>query len=115
MVDTDLINAWKEETDSLAGLFHDRKSQAVVEPMKNFIDQFLRALYQLNQFDGLSVDGNHEELEELKHKPINIVERIEYIEQNVTRYNAYIQLNTLYKELEKLVAKVEILEQMKKD
>lgn len=108
-----LIQEWKDETDALAVLFKEKKYKTAVEPMRKYTHNLIELLCLLNH----EVDSNLEDcskLDQFKHAPINIAERVTYIKDNLSQYHAYIQLDALFKEVEKIMAKVEILEQRKK-
>ncbi|SEN44184.1 hypothetical protein SAMN04488134_10188 [Amphibacillus marinus] len=102
---TDLFQAWKKKSPEIGLLFREKKYQQAVSPMQSNLKQFKQALALLNGTDESVLDVNT-----LKHKPINVVERMLYIEENLSQYHAFIQLQALYEELEKLYAKVAILE-----
>lgn len=108
-----LIQVWKDERDSIATLFQEKKYKEAIKPMQEYTANFLRIILELNHLKP-SMHLDQEALEQLKYKPINLSERLDYVDQNPSQYHAYIQLDALYTELEKLSAKVKIIEQAKK-
>ncbi|WP_017472169.1 YpoC family protein [Amphibacillus jilinensis] len=110
----DWIETWKAQSPKLSGLFHNKRYQEAMRPMATSLNLFTDALYDLNK-QAWSKDTLYQTLDCLEHKPINIGERVHYIASNLSQYHAYIQLDALYEELEKLYAKVEVLELYKKN
>ncbi|MCZ0701888.1 hypothetical protein J2T56_000337 [Natronobacillus azotifigens] len=108
-----LIQVWKDERDSISTLFQEKKYKEAIKPMQECTKNFLRIILELNHLKS-SMHLDQEALEQVKHKPINLSERLDYVDQNPSQYHAFIQLDALYTEVEKLAAKVEILEQTKK-
>ncbi|WP_067836442.1 YpoC family protein [Amphibacillus sediminis] len=103
------VESWKEVSRELTHLYQTKQYDKTIEPMKSYIHIFLTALYQLNQLEQSEANQPLIDLNKLKHAPINLSERIDYIQSNPSQYHAYIQLNALFNELEKLYAKVSIM------
>ncbi|MBM7542543.1 YpoC family protein [Amphibacillus cookii] len=110
----DWIEKWKYQSPHLSQLFHNKHYQEAVGPMGTSLNLFIDALYHLNQ-QSWSKGDLYQTIDSLEHKPFNIGERVHYIASNLSQYHAYIQLDALYQELEKLYAKVEVLELYAKD
>ncbi|WP_407268666.1 YpoC family protein [Radiobacillus sp. PE A8.2] len=107
-----LIANWKHQESTIAHLFQQRKNQQAIQPIQNGIHNFIIALYALNQFPNQDGEWLEHEIGNFKYKPLNVVERITFIEGQPHHYHSYIQLNELFRELEKLCAKAEVLERL---
>ncbi|MDL4840837.1 YpoC family protein [Aquibacillus rhizosphaerae] len=102
-----IINNWKQQTDNLASLFSERKYQQAEKPMVQYIKDFNQALYIVNK------QTLHQNIVDFKYKPVNVEERIAFISNQPRQYHSYIQLNELFKELEKIYARATIMEKNK--
>ncbi|MBS4191000.1 hypothetical protein KHA94_12495 [Bacillus sp. FJAT-49705] len=98
-----LLNEWNSEKELLKKLFAKREHTKVTAPMKKGICLFLEFVYWGN---GLPVSlSNDKNAKTLIIKPVNMVERLEFILQRPTLYQSFIQLSELMIEMEKLYAK----------
>lgn len=104
----ELLIWFDQQKPDIQQLFDARAFKEAIEPMKEAVHAFKVLLYALNQTDDLTTD-----MDKLLIKPINIKERFDYVESNLKQYHAYLQLITLYEEVEKLYAKEAIKEAMK--
>ncbi|MCT2537350.1 hypothetical protein NC661_00160 [Aquibacillus koreensis] len=104
------IQNWNKLSTELADLYSQRKGQQAMKQMDEQIANFKQALYLVNGFSWSENCNFKEDIATFKYKPFNIVERIEFIHNFTQQYHSYIQLNELYKELEKIYAKAMILE-----
>ena len=106
-----LIEDWKKQSTVIAELFHDKAYQEAAVPMEKYTKQFIQLLFKLNKTEWVEGEGFIDKLRTFKYKPLNIEERMQFVLANPHQYHCYIHLNELYKEVEKLYARAEILEQ----
>ncbi|MGM0522778.1 MAG: YpoC family protein [Bacillota bacterium] len=104
----ELLIWFDQQKPDIQQLFDGREFKEAIKPMTEAVHAFKVLLYELNQTNDLTKD-----MDSLSIKPINIKERFEYVEGNLKQYHAYLQLITLYEEVEKLYAKEAIKEAMK--
>lgn len=105
-----MIQEWKESAPTIANLFHDRKYQEAAIPMQRFAKQYVQLLFLLNKKNWDIEQDSINEVGSFKYEPLNIEERIAFIQSYPNQYHCYIHLNELYNEIEKLFAKAEILD-----
>ncbi|MBT2690050.1 hypothetical protein J7I93_17925 [Bacillus sp. ISL-47] len=105
-----LQEEWKEQKWILDKCFANRNQKAAEEPIKTAIGLFLQLLFWTN---GKPVDFQAE-VGELKIKPVNLEERLDFIFERPASYHAYIQLSELMYEIEKQYMKHITLENIKK-
>ncbi|SDB91028.1 hypothetical protein SAMN05421734_102399 [Pelagirhabdus alkalitolerans] len=98
---------WKAEKAQLIEYFNTKQYKETKPTMSTYTQLFITKLCELNKHDHSEI--NIKELDTLEYKPINIAERIQYVQDNLTQYHAFIQLDALYDELIKLYAKASIL------
>ncbi len=104
----ELLIRFDQQKPHIQQLFDERQFTEAIKPMTEVLQSFKVLLYELNQMDDVTKD-----MDSLLIKPINIKERFEYVEENLKQYHAYLQLITLYEEVEKLYAKEAIKQAMK--
>lgn len=104
----ELLIWFDQQKPHIQQLFDAREFKEAIKPMTEAVQSFKVLLYELNQTDDVTKD-----MDSLLIKPINIKERFEYVEANLKQYHAYLQLITLYEEVEKLYAKEAIKRAMK--
>ncbi len=104
-----IISNWKDNHKAIAKLFQEQDYHAAKKPMIHYTNQLVEALQILNNMSRLTDQALDEMLAGFTYAPINSEERIPFILEQPHQYHCYIQLNELYKETEKLYAKVEIL------
>ncbi|QED48402.1 YpoC family protein [Cytobacillus dafuensis] len=98
-----LLNEWNSEKEFLKKVFAKRERTQVTAPMKKGICLFLEFVYWGN---GLPVSlTNYKNAKSLIIKPVNMVERLEFILHRPTLYHSFIQLSELMIEMEKLYVK----------
>lgn len=105
-----LIDEWKNKSSYISDLFHERKYKEASLPMEESAKNFIQLLFILNKEVWNSEINGLTRLKTFTYKPLNIEERIQFVLTHSHQYHSYIHLNELYKEAEKLYAKVEILE-----
>ncbi|WP_181348315.1 YpoC family protein [Thalassobacillus sp. CUG 92003] len=108
------IEQWKWEHENISAYYHHRQYQDAVPPMNKHLVQFHHALYNLNEQAYTETAELSDDLAGFDYAPLNVKERLEFISEQPHQYYAYIQLNELFKELEKLVAKANVQREIKK-
>ncbi|WP_186577773.1 YpoC family protein [Aquibacillus kalidii] len=104
-----LIEEWKSNREEVSKLFNERRNQEAKAYVEKYLSQFINVLLIVN-----SQQHNENRLAELdsdfKYAPANVMERIHFIKEHPQQYHSYIQLNELFKEIEKIYAKAIIIE-----
>jgi hypothetical protein len=100
-----VVQLWKEERERLNVLFVNRNRKAAREPMIRALSYFLACLYWLNGTCVKGIVNWEKEIDALSIKPINCVERLQFIFAKCDLYHSFIQLGELFDELTKLYYK----------
>jgi acyl-CoA-binding protein len=109
-----LVQNWLETEPSINKLFEARNQKQVVIPMKKMILTFVAVLFWTNGSPVLSLKKLTNQVKELKTKPVNVEERIEFVISNPNHYHAFIQLRMLFSELQKKYAVLKLKENAQK-
>lgn len=109
-----LISNWKKNRVELSNLFHNKQYELAVGPMKTCLDDFTKSLYIVNNEQWNEHKSIEFDIHNFRYKPFNVIERVRFIKDHPKQYHCYIQLNELFKEIEKIYAKAEIMEKNKK-
>jgi hypothetical protein len=93
-----LLKRWKEIKGLLAVNFENRESDKILIPMEEGIEIFMNLLFLTN-----NNEWNKDEtaIIELQWKPVNVMERILFINKRPTLFHSFIQLSELFTEQEK--------------
>ncbi|ANX12663.1 hypothetical protein ABE41_011645 [Fictibacillus arsenicus] len=99
----EIIKEWKEKSPSIAAYFKERNRNKAKEPMIYFFQRFLTALFYgnsktVNEKDLIKWKETVKELDQL---PVNVIERLSFIEEQPDHYQSFIQLSELFSEWEK--------------
>ncbi|WP_026581099.1 YpoC family protein [Bacillus sp. J33] len=105
-----LLEEWKEQKILLDKHFSNRNQKAAELPLKTALSLFLQLLFWTN---GKPADLESE-IQDLPIKPVNLLERLDFIFKRPVSYHAYIQLSELMAEMEKQYIKQQTLEKIKK-
>ncbi|MEH7441662.1 YpoC family protein, partial [Bacillus sp. JJ1122] len=99
---------WKQSQLALEGFFKNREGEQVLPIMKDSIELFYQYLFISN--------GNkvNRKINDYLVKPVNVLERLNFIETKPHLYHSYVQLAELFTEQEKLFAKNMALNKIKK-
>jgi hypothetical protein len=93
-----LLRRWKEINGLLAVHFENRETNNILIPMEEGIEIFLNLLFLTNDNewnkDETAIIG-------LQYKPVNVMERLLFINKRPTLYHSFIQLSELITEQEK--------------
>lgn len=95
-----LIHYWKQLHKRLADLFEKRDRLNVHRPMKQGIALFIQCLFWMNDVPVIFSEQSIK-IVNLKWKPVNVKERLEFIIHQPNYYHSFVQLNELMNELEK--------------
>ncbi|MGA9228421.1 MAG: YpoC family protein [Mesobacillus sp.] len=102
-----IIQRWKQSKLALEGFFKNREGEKVLPIMKDSIELFYEYLSISN---GKKVYGK---INDYHVKPVNVQERLNFIETKPRLYHSYVQLAELFSEQEKLFAKNKALNKIK--
>jgi hypothetical protein len=92
---------WKEQELILANFFKNRDKRQSKEGMRIAIAAFIDFLFWSNHFQVKSLCMITEQIDNLRYKPINCQERLQYIVSNSNQYQSFIQLQQLFTEVYK--------------
>lgn len=110
-----LVQNWKETEPIINKLFQARAQKQIITPMKKMILTFIAMLFWTNDKPVPSLKKLTNSIKELKTKPVNVEERLEFIISLPNHYHAFIQLRTLFTELEKKYAVLKLKEFVQKE
>lgn len=102
-----MIEKWKKDEPLIADLFKQRKKDNAKVYMVNHIANLKACLLSLNKLDE-KIDSFQHLIKEFTYKPINLEERLAFMELRPNHYHSFIQLRECFQELEKLEAKAMI-------
>ncbi|MEH7885869.1 YpoC family protein [Bacillus sp. JJ1609] len=102
-----IILRWKQSKLALEGIFKNREGEKVLPIMNDSIELFYEYLFISN---GKKVNGK---INDYLVKPVNVEERLNFIETKPRLYHSFVQLAELYSEQEKLFAKNMALNKIK--
>lgn len=94
-----ILQRWQQSKHELEGYFKNREGEKALPVMKDSIQLFHEYLYISN---GKKDKGN---VNAYLVKPVNVQERLNFIESKPRLFHSYVQLAELFAEQEKLVAK----------
>ncbi|MBO8154989.1 MAG: hypothetical protein H0Z32_00890 [Bacillaceae bacterium] len=104
-----IIQAWKKKEPDLAQMILEGKGKVSPEIMEVQLNRFKQALCHLNDLD-FPADGDISPLfSRMEYQPLNIQERLSFIESRITHRHSFIQLRECFNELEKLQARAKVL------
>ncbi|MHC0035768.1 YpoC family protein [Pseudoneobacillus sp. C159] len=93
-----LLIRWKEIKEDLSLIFEKREVGKAQPLMKEAISIFHELL-------AISNENRLSEYAELHWKPVNLIDRIMFINKRINSYHAFIQLSELFNEQEKIYEK----------
>lgn len=98
---------WKSLEKQIEGLIEIREKQEASVLMDRGLTLFYKVLLLVNNMEPIYENGS---LNDLKIKPINVEERLSFIQGRQGSFHSFKQLVELFKELEKQYAKKTSLE-----
>lgn len=105
----DIMEMWRQIKIELEELHRQRKKDALEETTKKAIHLFLQFLYLSN--DKSFCFQEPLSFTDLEMKPVNLIERLEFILARPSIFPSYVQLCELMEEQEKLAAKKRIMKE----
>ncbi|MBB5323359.1 hypothetical protein HNQ34_000436 [Anoxybacillus tepidamans] len=100
-----VLELWNDEKEQLEACFAKRNRAAAREPMIRGLSYLIVCLFWLNGKRTQNVRTWEKEIEALALKPINCVERLQFIFSRCDVYHSFIQLSELFEEVTKLFYK----------
>lgn len=106
-----LLIRWKELNKELTELFEKRDRKKALPLMEEGVKTFIEFLFLSNE-----MEPNHgkEAILDIKWKPVNVAERLLFIEKRPDLYHSFIQLSELMNEQEKQFNKKIAIEKVTK-
>ena len=108
-IDQKIFEEWSNMEKQLVELFKVRGKKETVVLMDRGLSLFYEALFVIN---GQAISHDEASIMGLKYKPINVAERMNFIQLRRGSYHSFRQLAELFKELEKQYAKKASLEKI---
>jgi hypothetical protein len=105
-----LLENWEQVEKLLSSLFEKRERQNTRSLMEQGLDIFMELLFLTND---MPID-NDVELSSLKWKPINVTERLSFINRRPELYHSFIQIKELFSEQKKICYKKLAIEKVTK-
>lgn len=102
-----IIQRWKQSKLALEGLFKNREGEKILPIMRDSIELFYEYLFISN---GKRANAG---IDVYLVKPVNVQERLHFIETKPRLYHSFVQLTELFSEQEKLFAKNMALDKIK--
>ncbi|PMC39385.1 hypothetical protein CJ195_05530 [Bacillus sp. UMB0899] len=110
-----IFEEWKRVRGKARDSFKDLRGKSNISEERllvHCVSLFIVCLYWLNKRPVPGLHTSNMQLEQLKIKPVNCEERLLFIISKPTQYHAYIQLEQLFNECEKMFAKAIVLKQI---
>lgn len=100
----DAFDKWKELAEACKVIFAARRKNEADLFMRQGIALFFQVVFWMNE-QPVVLRNWHEHLNRLSIKPINVTERLSFVELRFTHYASFIQLTELFLEAKKLYYK----------
>ncbi|MBM7619509.1 hypothetical protein JOC95_001358 [Bacillus tianshenii] len=105
-----LFHLWKE-TEAKLNVLHEKRERSDVKGnIAGGIALLLQAIFWMNQLPVISLTDWEKEIRQLQAKPVNIVERLDFVMKKPDMYHAFIQLQQLFTETSKLFYKMQAIQ-----
>ncbi|WP_083249076.1 YpoC family protein [Bacillus solimangrovi] len=101
----DIFAIWKSEKESLRDMIAKRQKRLAELPMRQQLANLLNVLFWLNGEQITSLQDWKQRVAMFDLQPVNAHERLIFIMERPVHHHAFIQLEQLYVELEKLMQK----------
>lgn len=105
-----LFHLWKETETKLNVLHEKRERSDVKGSIAGGIALLLQAIFWMNKLPVRSLTDWEQEIQQLHAKPVNIVERLDFVIKKPEMYHAFIQLQQLFAETSKLFYKMQAIQ-----
>ncbi|NMD70352.1 hypothetical protein HHO41_08600 [Bacillus sp. DNRA2] len=107
-----LLQEWKSLEIEIKTLFANRQNDAVLLPMKQGIDLLIRFVFWSNKLPVVKLE--EADIDGLLIKPVNFMERIQFLMLRPNLYPSFRQLTELFSEQEKQYSKYLAIEETKR-
>ncbi|WP_227936233.1 YpoC family protein [Alkalihalobacillus deserti] len=101
---------WNEEEQTLTSLYRERNSKKAKPIMITMIAAFIDCLFWMNNKKLTGLNQLKEALAPFKFKPVNCVERLDFLLLNPSQFHSFTQLRALFLEMKKIYAKMKVIE-----
>jgi hypothetical protein len=108
----ELFQEWERLYEELRKKFSKRSNGETVIPMKHGIGLFIECLYWSNGLPAKSIHCG--QIDELAFKPVNCLERLQFLMRRPNIYPSFVQLSELFEEQKKQFAKILAIKNAKK-
>ncbi|MDV2580798.1 YpoC family protein [Alkalibacillus haloalkaliphilus] len=107
------FSSWEEISTQVEELAETRQFKETKSYVLNYLGELKQIILLCNQIDSSDVIDNWYDFDQLQYAPINVGERLEFIETRCHHRHGYIQLNEMYKEMKKKYAIAKLKHQAK--
>ncbi|WP_188205991.1 YpoC family protein [Alkalibacillus aidingensis] len=94
------FKAWEQVSKTVENYVNDRNFQEVSRYVNAYLDELKMIILLCNGYETEDI-VDFSQFDQLAYTPINVTERLDFIEKRKHHRHAYIQLNELYKEMKK--------------
>jgi hypothetical protein len=108
----ELLNKWKSLQGEIKTLFEQRNKKMILSPMKQGIGLLLEFIFWTNGLPSQKLENV--DMDTFKFKPVNFLERIQFLMKRPNIYPSFIQLIELFEEHEKQYSKFLAISNIKK-
>lgn len=98
-----LLQEWRSLETEIKTLFANRQNEAALLPMKQGIDLLIQFVFLSNKLPVAKLEAT--DIDSLLIKPVNFMERIQFLMLRPTLYPSFRQLTELFSEQEKQYSK----------
>ncbi|MDQ0350826.1 hypothetical protein J2R98_000629 [Alkalibacillus filiformis] len=98
------FSSWEEVSTHVEELAETRQFKETKSYVLSYLDQLKQIILLCNQLDTSNVYEDCSHFDQLQYAPINVGERLEFVETRCHHRHGYIQLNEMYKEMKKKFA-----------
>ncbi|MFS1519004.1 YpoC family protein [Bacillus sp. SCS-151] len=105
-----VIAKWKGIEPELTQHFQQRKKTNIKQAIDQSLGLFLSMLFWMNSSPVTNLINIQDQIKELKYKPINVGERIDFIMKKPHQFHSFIQLSELFQESTKIYYKIVALQ-----
>jgi hypothetical protein len=110
-----LLFSWKRQESMLNDLHEKRRRFEAKEHIIPAVGWFIQMLFWINGQPVRSLTDWKKDVQSLQWKPMNVDERLDFVMKKPGMYHAFIQLQQLFTECNKLFYKIKVMEMKKAD
>ncbi|WP_017186370.1 YpoC family protein [Alkalibacillus haloalkaliphilus] len=107
----DKFASWEKISSHVEELAETRQFKETKSYVLNYLDELKQIILLCNQLNPSDVSEDY--FDQLQYVPINVSERLEFVEARCHHRHGYIQLNEMYKEMKKKYAIARLKHQAK--